>query len=105
MKEFGNKLSTTNKNNFQKIIYERWKCYLRRDLYEHILSREESDYFSLDNFNQRVNNMETVVKMVKEVIPELEALGWKCLLSFGETGLFVYSDKKPENCWEEESLS
>lgn len=102
MKNFPSKLNVNNKENFEKINYERNKCYLRRDIYEHVISHEEKDYYSLDDFNQKIKNMSLVQKMVEELIPELEELGWKCKLSYGGTGLFVYSGVlPPSNCWED----
>lgn len=102
MKEFPSVCNPKNKNNFQVLNYARLKCYLRRDLYEHIISHEENDYFSLDDFNRRVNNMEVTKKLVNDLIPELEKQGWKCKTSFGGTGLFIYSSEKPpSSCWEE----
>jgi hypothetical protein len=103
MKEFPKNLSVKYKQRFPEIYYMRMKCYLRKELYEHIISREEKDYFSLDEFNSRFRvSMEITQKIIREVIPELETLGWTCKLSFGDTGLFIYSDKKPENCWEQD---
>ena len=101
MKEFPNNLNVKNRDNFTEIQKNRLKCYLRRDIYEHILSHTEEDYFFLDNFNKRINNMEQVKQLVREIIPELEELGWKCKLAYGETGLFIYStEQPPKNCWE-----
>jgi hypothetical protein len=102
MKEFPVNLTPKNKNNFSKLNHHRLKCYLRRDIYEHIISHEEKDYFSLDDFNRRVNNMNLTKQLVKELIPELQDLGWKCKTSFGCTGLFIYSsDNPPTNCFED----
>lgn len=102
MKEFTDVLKPKNNANFAKLNHERLKCYLRRDLYEHIISHEEKDYFSLDEFNKRVNDMNLTKQLIKEVIPELEQLGWKCKTSFGGTGLFIYStEAPPPNCFEE----
>lgn len=107
MRDFPSKLTPDNKNSFSDIFYDRMKCYLRRDIYEHVISHDEDDYFSLDNFNKKINNIELVKKMVHELIPELEQLGWKCKTSYGGTGLFIYStDNPPANCWEDvEELS
>jgi hypothetical protein len=102
MKEFPDSLKPKNIANFSKLNHDRLKCYLRRDLYEHIISHEEKDYFSLDEFNKRVNNMNLTKQLVKEVIPELEKNGWKCKTSFGGTGLFIYSSENPPpNCFED----
>jgi len=104
MKEFPKTLGTNNIENFNEYNYNRLKCYLRRDLYEHIISHNQDEYFSLDKFNEeRVNNLETTKKMLNELVPELEELGWKCKTSYGGTGLFIYNtEKPPSNCWEED---
>ena len=99
MKEFPDSLKVTNKDNFPTLNYKRLKCYLRRDIYEHIISKAEGDYFVLEQFNERVNSMEMTKKLVDEIKVELEALGWKCTYSFGGTGLFIYKDTKPDNCF------
>jgi hypothetical protein len=98
MKIFPKQLNVNNKEAFNILFYQRMKCYLRRDIYEHIISHEETDYFSLDNFNNRVNNIELVKKMTSEIILELEDIGWKCKTSYGGTALFIYSGDKPVNC-------
>jgi hypothetical protein len=82
MKEFPKTLATNNIENFNEYNYNRLKCYLRRDLYEHIISHNQDEYFSLDKFNEeRVNNLETTKKMLNELVPELEELGWICKTS------------------------
>ena len=101
MKEFPKSLNVKYKEKFQEIHYNRIKCYLRKSLYEHIISHEEKDYFSLDEFNSKFNiSMDLTQKILETIIPEIEKLGWKCTLSFGKTGLFIYSNIKPPNCWE-----
>ena len=100
MKQFPSNLHADNKDNFPKINYARIKAYLRRDLYDHIISREEKDYFELDRFNkERLNNLDILNKMVKEIRGELTKLGWATQLSYGGTGLFVYSGEPPANCF------
>jgi hypothetical protein len=102
MREFSSKLNVQNKERFAEIYYDRLKCYLRRDIYEHVLHKDENDYFSLDDFNRKYNNIDLVKKAINEIIPELEALGWKCKSSFGGTALFIYStETPPPSCWEE----
>ena len=66
-----------------------------------MISHTEEEYFAVDEFNKRVGDLEMAQKMLKELIPELEELGWHCKLCFGETGLFIYStDQPPKNCWD-----
>ena len=102
MKEFPNKLNVKNKNNFQYQYINRVLCYLRRDIYDHIISNDESSYFDLDKFDRKyLNNINETEKITRKIIEELEVLGWTCVTSFGGTGLFIYSDKDnpPSNCW------
>ena len=101
MKEFPKHLDVKYKEKFAEINYKRIKCYLRKSLYEHIINHEEKDYFSLDSFSSKFEiSLDITQKLVDDMIQELEKLGWKCKLSFGNTGLFIYSDKKPANCWD-----
>lgn len=105
MLEFPVHFKAENKEKFDELFYRRNKCYLRRDLYEHILSCDEENYFSLEKFNtDRVKNMENTKKMVKEIMKELESRGWKCALSHGETALFIYTNERPKSCWDDNDL-
>jgi hypothetical protein len=101
MKEFPKSLNVKYKDRFPEIHLNRMKCYLRKSLYEHIISHEEKDYFSLDEFNSKFNcKMEITQNILSQLIPELQKLGWNCTLSFGNTGLFIYNENKPPTCWE-----
>ena len=100
MKYFPENLESKNKLNFPQINYSRIKCYLRRDLYDHIISKEESEYFDLDDFSvRRLKNKTLLDKMVGELCIELENIGWCTGISFGGTGLFIYKDREnpPKN--------
>lgn len=101
MKEFPKHLNAKYREKFPELHYNRTKCYMRKSIYEHVISHESKDYYSLDEFNQSFHiSMEMTQKIVKELIIELEHLGWTCKLSFGDTGLFIYTGDKPENLWE-----
>ena len=104
MKTFPNILNVENKDNFNEIYYNRVLCYLRRDLYEHILCNSENSYFDLDKFTRPYKiTEEQLINMTKTVMKELEELSWKCKLSFQDTGLFIYSSEKPPvSCWEDD---
>lgn len=106
MKEFPRHLRVQNKGKFPQLYFNRLKCYLRKAIYEHVICKTEEEYFSLDKFkeDQEVKDLDLVKKAVSDVIPELEEqLGWKCKLSYGGTGLFIFStEKPPKNCWEDE---
>ena len=100
MKEFPYKIHVDNKQKFKVYYTDRVLCYLRRDIYEHIISNKESSYFDLGCFNKKyLNDHELTNKLCDLIIIELNKLGWTCIKSFGDTGLFIYSDIKPSNCW------
>lgn len=100
MKKFPETFKPQNKEYFDEKNLERLRCYLRRDIYEHVISHKEDEYFCIEEFNKRVNNMNMTKKLIDEIICELCHLGWKCKKSYGDTGLFIYSSEKPPgNCW------
>lgn len=107
MKEFPKLLNPNNKARFSRLYQVRLTCYLRRELYEHIISHEEHDYFSVDGFRAKheISDQKVVESVFKVVITELQELGWKCQLSFGGSGLFVYANEKPKNCWEDSTFA
>ena len=91
------------KNNFEEINYQRILELLRKEVYEHLINRkDENDYFDIEIFCKRHNYTEkdNFLKILKTVLTELADFGWKTQLSFGDTGLFIYSTKeKPSSCW------
>lgn len=103
MKIFSSILNIKNKENFENIRYNRTLCYLRRDIYEHIISHDENSYFDIGKFDKNhYNDMKISLKMTDTIIKELTNLGWKCKISFGQTALFIYSTEKPPvNCWDD----
>jgi hypothetical protein len=106
MNKFPNEINVNNKNNFKEYNYNRIIKLLRNDIYEHLLSKkEETDFFDVEKFCKKNNyndeeDSDSVIKMVKQIREELHKLGWKTELSYGDTGLFIYStEEKPANCW------
>lgn len=92
------------KTNFETINYKRLISTFRNDIYNLIIGRkDENDYFDLQMFVEQNNcdiNNNNIKKLFKTVILELNNLGWKTKLSFGNTGLFIYStDILPSSCW------
>jgi hypothetical protein len=105
MKKFPDNLNVVNKDKFNNLFHKRTLCYLRRDIYEHMVSRkDETIYFDIQDFRTRYKlKTDTVRNMIDTTINELEVIGWKCKLSFGNTGLFIYStDTPPVNCYPDE---
>ena len=103
MKNFPSSLNVNNKENFDKLRYNRFLSYLRRDVYEHIINNEEHDYFDLEKFDKNhYKNMEKSIQIVEIIVKELSELGWKCKLSYGQTALFIYStENPPKTCWDD----
>lgn len=101
MKQFPNSLRVENKNKFKEIYLYRKKCYLRKELYEHIISHKENEYFILDTFLSSLDKNDAK-QIISSLIEELKNIGWKCKTSFGGTGLFIYStENPPSNCYPE----
>ena len=102
MKEFPECLNVKNKKAFENIRYSRIVCYLRKELYEHMIGNDENNYFDIDKFSSTYSvELDDKNKMINKIIEELSELGWKCRLSFGGTGLFIYSSENPpSSCWE-----
>lgn len=109
MNRFSVNINVKNTPLFPGFYMSRIKCYIRKAIHEFLISRkDENVYFSLDEFcsDFKVTDTELVKTSVKELIPELVQLGWKCTLSYGDTGLFIYStEKPPKSCWHGDSLS
>jgi hypothetical protein len=105
---FPDYIHSSNSINFDSIFKNILKINLRSKITEFILFRNsENDYFDIDNFISNYNTYKstnTILKYVSEfideIINELGNLGWKCKLSFGDTGLFIYSSENPPtSCW------
>jgi hypothetical protein len=115
MNIFPETLHLNNKENFKDINYNRVLCLLREEIYIHIIKyetiKDENNYFDTDTFCKKYNvqhftksyddeKISLMTKMMETVIKELRDLGWKCQLSFNDTGLFIYSTEKlPPSCW------
>jgi cob(I)alamin adenosyltransferase len=100
MKQFPENINVINKNDFPIYLYDRTLCYLRRDIYDHMLKNTEEEYFDLGAFYKIYKtSTESQKKITEVIIKELEDFNWKCQTSFMGTGLFIYACDKPINCW------
>jgi hypothetical protein len=89
-------------NNFKEYNSERITKIFRNDIYSHIISRkEENDYYDIEDFCKRYNYDKcNFTVILNTILDELENLGWKSKLSFGDTAIFIYSTKEPpRSCW------
>ena len=106
MKELPSILNVKNKDKFPVLYYNRVLCYLRKDIYEHVIRMDENNYFDLEKFGRNYfdgNNREDLMeKLSVSIMKELKSNGWNCKISFGGTALFIYStDKPPHSCWDD----
>jgi hypothetical protein len=100
MKRFPSYLKPDNKKKFSSIYFNTMKSDLRKDICLHVLNQPENNYFSLDAFYSKLPKDDKGLTCVQEIIEELKNSGWSCKLSYGDTGLFIYStDNPPANCW------
>lgn len=66
---------------------------LRLEVYLFLISRKsEDDYF-------QINNSLYPDHIIEVILNDLETAGWKYALSFGDTGLFIFTNDKPKTCW------
>ena len=86
----------------QDLLFRRTLSYLRKEIYEHVLTNEKNDYYDIEAFMRRKfdrydkKETESYLEVIRD---ELHALGWKTGTSYGDTALFIYSGEKPESCW------
>ena len=67
---------------------------LRLEIYTFMLSREsEDDYY---NF---FNKTDAEKELIPQICTELENVGWKWKLGFGDSALFIYKNDVPVTCW------
>ena len=100
-------LHVKNKDIFSTLFYNKVFCYLRKSIYEHVISKDENSFFDLEQFgklyfNDNTNRVDLITKLSTEIQLELKELGWNCKLSYGGTALFIYStDNPPPSCWDD----
>lgn len=103
MKTFPSVLHVKNRASFDYLNQQRTLAYMRKHIYEHMISHSEDVMFDLTNHKRDYSGDDWDKSIVETLRSELHALGWKTQLSFGDTALFVYStDKPPVTCWDGE---
>ena len=102
MLKFPDEINVNNKSFFEVYNSNRILTLLRSNIYDMILSRDtENEYFDIDEFCFKTKYKQVdLLILLDKVIKELNEFGWKTQLSFGDTGLFIYStENKPSSCW------
>ena len=103
MKKFPDKLNPNNLKLFKKYNKERQICYVRRYIYEKMLSDDFTipDNCSIDLQKLNIGDLGEIhykidPEIISRVQKELETLGWCTTLAYGGTVLFIYTkDDKP----------
>lgn len=76
---------------------------LRDDIASFMLRRKgEEDFYDVCPLFRKWkgSNAEQFSKeIISRITKEIEDSGYKTALSFGGTGLFIYTNEKPLNCW------
>lgn len=107
MKKLPDKLSVVNKEQLIHTKYNRCLCYLRKNIYEFMLSRKsENEYFDFDDFLSKLFcdlSKEHISQIKNDITIEINNLGWKTIFAYGNTALFIYSSEKyPDTYYEGE---
>ena len=98
MNSFPSEINKDNKENFNNLFNNMVLCMIREDIYRLLISRkDENEYVDLDKYYSKYGKNTNIID---NIITELNQLGWKTKLSFGDTGLFVFStENPPTSCW------
>ncbi len=102
MNNFPSNIDSKNKQKFKIYFFEKMMSMIRNDIYMHILKGDENDFFDLDIWCKKYinNNWEMMDNIIENIVKELNGLNWKCKLSYGGTGLFIYSGDIPSSCFD-----
>jgi hypothetical protein len=94
------KTFTPDYDNSQILLYELNLCRLRKKIYEFVLREKEDDFFDLEKFrNNKAKNEKDMDKMTEVIRQELEGLGWKTKLIYGNTALAIYKGEGNAATW------
>jgi hypothetical protein len=101
MKKLPYKLNASNAKNFQKLKIQDILRKIRLSLYNFLVSREaETEYYDFDQFFLLSKLTEDEKDFIRAtIIKELENLDWNTKLSFGGSGLYIYSTDEPPHTY------
>lgn len=94
MKKFPKAFNPKQKNKFPILLQERRLIVLREKVMDYVLSGNKNGLdlccsSNGDNFDYQKPNQNDV----KKIISELEKIGWKTKLAYGDTTLFIYENE------------
>lgn len=97
MNKFPEFISEKNRDQFPELLEERILQKLRDEIIDTVLYDDCCNFYDISSFKYCTHK--NIIKLVKKVMKELEELGWKTKLSYGDTALFIYTGSVPVNCW------
>ena len=94
MKSFPEKLKPQNKIYFKEYKFNRELCKLRQKIVDYIYSEEKGGFDLKSNTdNNQYSYSHIDDKLIEAICNELNSLGWKTKLLYGDTTLFIYNDE------------
>lgn len=97
MNSFPRNLTILNTREFDLLFYNHIASKLRKKIYVNIIGNNSQDFFDISLF--KYNTHKDFKQILKQICSELEELGWKTKLSYGDTAVFIFKDEIPINCW------
>ena len=108
MKEFPKKLIPGNREKFTEYKFNRELCKLRQKVVEYLYSGDKGglDLKSSKDGNGLYDYSNIDERLIATVRNELEKLGWKTNLAYGNTTLFIYEkdDEIPHSLQQSEEI-
>jgi len=94
MNAFPDKLRPENKNRFKDYQFNRKLCKLRQRIVDYMYSGDTKGFDLKQTQDNGVYNYTSIDQsLVDAACKELESLGWNTKLAYGNTTLFIFSDK------------
>jgi hypothetical protein len=103
MNTFPDHINVSQSEERKTQAFLRLQGLARQEIYELIIKGDERDYFDTSKFSERYTKRDQKLtsELMTRIVKELNDLGWKTQYSFGGTGLFIFADKKPSNCYDD----
>lgn len=98
MFELPEKILVKDKENFDELFKVYLYHKLRKKVFVHLISRSRvDDYIDLEMFSHKyaVGKHSIVIDAANMLCEELKDMGWKSMLAFGKTALYIYDDVQP----------
>jgi hypothetical protein len=101
MQSFSSYLKPEEQNNFETYRDTILINQMRQEIETVILTGNINENFDLVIFNDKFNvkNMKKTLAFCNQLQKELNDLGWKTKLAFGETALYVFTSEKKPVTW------